>query len=76
MPYDWREKSNNKHSQQLIQVKKVSSSYDSKQNFTQIDLIMVRKDRKKTVPPPAENLNRLAQKRAIQKDASADSSDD
>lgn len=76
MPYDWREKSNNKHSQQLIPVKKVSFSYDSKQFFTQIDLIMVRKDRKKTVPPPAENLNRLAQKRAIQKDASADSSDD
>ena len=39
---------------------------------------MVRKDRKKTIPPPAENLNRLAQKRVIQKDASADadSSDD
>merc|ERR1711983_498876 len=67
---------NNKQSQQLIQVKKVSISYDNKQFFTQIDLIMVRKDRKKTIPPPAENLNRLAQKRVIQKDATADDSSD
>ena len=37
---------------------------------------MVRKDRKKTIPPPAENLNRLAQKRVIQKDATADDSSD
>ena len=37
---------------------------------------MVRKDRKKIIPPPAENLNRLAQKRVIQKDATADDSSD
>jgi len=48
--------------------------YIAHQNI--IDLNMVRKDRKKTIPPPAENLNRLAQKRVIQKDATADDSSD
>merc|ERR1712223_1894649 len=48
--------------------------YNSLQYY--IDLSMVRKDRKKTIPPPAENLNRLAQKRVIQKDATADDSSD
>ena len=37
---------------------------------------MVRKDRNNVVPPPAENLNRLAKKTVSQKSAEYDSSDD
>ena len=37
---------------------------------------MVRKDRDKVVPPPAENLNRLAKKTASHKSPESDSSDD